>query len=167
MNVLIIFLAAAIPLIVGFVWYNDAMGFGKAWSREIGLVKDGETPSSASMLKLFGTTYLLGLLLAGAMLPIVIHQMGLSSMLMGVPGVEDPTSEVGKCLTFLTDNYGHNFRTFKHGAFHGTMSGLFLSLAIVGIGGLFERRTWRYIFIHVGYWVVTMALMGGVLGAWA
>ncbi len=165
MNIPIIFLAAAIPLIVGFVWYNNTFGLGKAWMQESGLSQE-DLDRNFSPVKVFGLTYFLGLLLAGALLPIVIHQMGLSSMLMGVPGVEDPTSEVGKCLTFLTDNYGHNFRTFKHGAFHGTMSGLFLSLAIVGIGGLFERRTWRYIFIHVGYWVVTMALMGGVLGAW-
>jgi Protein of unknown function (DUF1761) len=166
MNILVIFLAAAIPLIVGFVWYNSALGFGKAWMQEIGMNEEA-LQKNFNPIKTFGFTYFFGLLLAGALLPMVIHQMGLTSMLMGVPGVEDPTTEVGKCLNFLNDNYGHNFRTFKHGAFHGTMFGLFLSLAIVGVSGLFERRTWRYIFIHVGYWVVTMALMGGVLSAWA
>jgi hypothetical protein len=166
MNIAIIFVAAAIPLIVGFLWYNNSFGFGKAWMQEIGMTEE-TLKQNFNPIKVFGFTYFFGLLLAGSLLPMVIHQMGLSSMLMGVPGIEDPTSEVGKCVSFLTDNYEHNFRTFKHGAFHGIMFGLFLGFAVVGITGLFERRTWRYIFIHVGYWVVTMALMGGVISAWA
>jgi hydrogenase maturation factor len=33
----------------------------------------------------------------------------------------------------------------------------------VGINALFERRGGKYILVHVGYWIVTLALIGGVV----
>ena len=38
-----------------------------------------------------------------------------------------------------------------------------LSLAIVG---MFERRSWTYIFINGGYLTVSFVLMGLIIGAW-
>jgi hypothetical protein len=46
------------------------------------------------------------------------------------------------------------------------MSGLFLSLGMIGIQGLLERKSWKYIFIHVGYWTITMMLMGSIVCGW-
>ena len=63
--------------------------------------------------------------------------------------------------------YGENFRTFKHGALHGTIAGIFFALPVFGIIALFERRSWKYVLIHLGFWVITLALMGGVLCQWA
>jgi len=40
-----------------------------------------------------------------------------------------------------------------------------LALPIVGIPALFERKGFNYIAINAGYWIVSMALMGGVLCA--
>ena len=65
------------------------------------------------------------------------------------------------------DTYGGNFRTFKHGAFHGTLYSVFLVLPLIGINALFERKSWSYVWIHVGYWALTLALMGGVISAFA
>jgi hypothetical protein len=62
--------------------------------------------------------------------------------------------------------YGNEFRTFKHGAFHGLMYGLFFVLPVIGTNGLFERKSWKYIFINVGYWTVSLMLMGGIICAW-
>jgi hypothetical protein len=28
---------------------------------------------------------------------------------------------------------------------------------------LFERRSWKYIFMNAGYWIVSMMLMGAVI----
>jgi hypothetical protein len=47
------------------------------------------------------------------------------------------------------------------------MSGLFFAFPIVGINGLFERKSWKYIFIHAGYWMLTLMLMGGIVCAFA
>lgn len=57
----------------------------------------------------------------------------------------------------------NKFRTFKHGSFHGIIGAIFFALPILGINALFERRGAKYIFLHLGYWVITMALMGGVI----
>jgi Protein of unknown function (DUF1761) len=162
MNYLVIFGTALVPLIVGFIWYNNAFGFGKAWMAATGL-KEEDLQRDFSPVKVYGSAYLLGIFLAVAMMPMTIHQMGLSSMLMGVDGVMERTSEAGKAFGYLMDTYGANFRTFKHGAFHGLINGIFLALPIIAISALFERRSWKYIFIHLGYWMITMAIMGGLI----
>ena len=38
-----------------------------------------------------------------------------------------------------------------------------LSIAVIA---LFERRSWKYIFINGGYMVLAFILMGAVLGLW-
>lgn len=38
-----------------------------------------------------------------------------------------------------------------------------LSLAVIA---LFERRSWKYMFVNGGYMVVAFLLMGAVLGGW-
>ena len=70
-----------------------------------------------------------------------------------------------KCTDGLLEKYGTTFRTFKHGAFHGTLAALFISLPIIGTNALFERKSFKYVAINVGYWMLTMALMGGVVCA--
>lgn len=63
------------------------------------------------------------------------------------------------------DKYGNNFRTFKHGAFHGTIGGFFFATPVLCINALFERKSFIYIAINAGYWIITLALMGGVICA--
>jgi hypothetical protein len=41
--------------------------------------------------------------------------------------------------------------------------GLFFALPVMGTNALFERKGFKYIAINVGYWTVTLALMGGVI----
>jgi hypothetical protein len=67
---------------------------------------------------------------------------------------------------FMAD-YGTAFRTFKHGALHGFMTGLFFAFPMLAINGLFERKSWKYIFVHAGYWILTLTIMGGIICAWA
>ena len=58
------------------------------------------------------------------------------------------------------------FHTFKHGAFHGVIAALFVVLPTLGTNALYEQKSWKYILINVGYWVVCFALMGGILNVW-
>lgn len=162
-NWLALFVAALIPLVVGFIWYHERV-FGNAWMKASG-VNPGN-PGGAQMARIFGMTYFFSLLLAMMLQSIVIHQMHVMSILMNEPGIQDPNSEISKWLAEFMGKYGDNFRTFKHGAFHGILSGIFLALPILGINALFERRSARYILLHAGYWIVTLALMGGVVCGW-
>lgn len=52
------------------------------------------------------------------------------------------------------------------GAFYGFLTGFgWISLALA-VNSLYERRSWKYIFINGGYWTVVFTLMGLILGAW-
>ncbi|MCB0691572.1 MAG: DUF1761 domain-containing protein [Saprospiraceae bacterium] len=60
-NWLSIIVAALIPLLVGFVWYNPKT-FGTAWMKSAGMTE--ESMKGANMAVIFGSTFVLGLLLA-------------------------------------------------------------------------------------------------------
>lgn len=159
-NFIVLALAALIPLIVGFAWYNPKV-FGHVWIKNSG--KTQEELKAGNLLVIFGLTYLFGLFLALALFSMVIHQAGLYSMVQGNPDLNDPASKLSETIKFLMDNYGQNFRTFKHGVLHGIIGALFVGLPLIGITALFERRGASYIFVHLGYWMLTMALMGGII----
>lgn len=157
------FIAAIIPLIIGFIWYNPRV-FGKAWLKSIN--KTAEEMKGGKMIVIFGLCYLLSVMLTFAIMPIVIHQMHMMSVFANDPSIKDPGSASSIYIKNFFDLYGTNFRTFKHGAFHGTLAALFFVLPVIGIIALFEKRKFKYVAIHTGYWIVTLALMGGVVCAW-
>lgn len=96
----------------------------------------------------------------------MIHQMGAYSTLANL-GVDTAGSETNLYFADFMAKYGNEFRTFKHGALHGAMAGIFLFLPVLGTNALFERKSWKYIFINAGYWLVSATLVGGVISAWA
>lgn len=55
------------------------------------------------------------------------------------------------------------FDTFGHGFVHGIIVGLFIVTPVFITNGLFEQLTWKRMLINVFYWIVTIALMGGVV----
>lgn len=57
------------------------------------------------------------------------------------------------------------FDTFKHGVAHGVIISVFLVIPIFITNGLFEQKSWKNIWINAGYWVITLALMGGIVDA--
>src|SRR5690349_15954386 len=57
------------------------------------------------------------------------------------------------------------YDTFKHGVAHGVLMTLFVAMPIMVVNGLFEMRKWKTMLINIGYWMVSLALMAGVLDA--
>ena len=55
------------------------------------------------------------------------------------------------------------FDSFKHGAAHGLILGGFLVGPIFITNGLFEQKSWKNMLINALYWLITLALMGGIL----
>jgi hypothetical protein len=162
MDFKIILLSALIPLIVGFVWYHPKV-FGNAWMKATGLTP--ESAKGANMGLVFFLTYVLSVLFALAIMGMTIHQIHFYSIMADQPNVNDPNSPAGQELANLLKLYGDRYRTFGHGAFHGFLGGLFFALPIIGINALFERRSFKYVAINVGYWCLAMLLMGGVICA--
>jgi len=46
------------------------------------------------------------------------------------------------------------------------MLGIFIVLPVIGINAQYEGKSWKYILINAGYFIVSLALMGGILCAW-
>ena len=159
-NFLVTALAALIPMVVGAIWYNPKV-LGNAWMKSTGLSE--EQLKGANMPLIFGLSFVFSFLIALMLNPMVIHQFGFQSMLMGEPELFTEGSEANMFFTSTLDKYGTAFRTFKHGSMHGTILGVLFATPIIGILALFERKGAKYILIHAGYWVISLALMGGVI----
>jgi Protein of unknown function (DUF1761) len=161
-NVILFLGTGLVPLIIGFLYYNNTFGLGKIWMKENGFTQD-YLEKNFSPLKVFGSAYLFGILIATALMPMTVHQMGLTSMVADNPALQDPNSELSRTVNGLLTTYGTNFRSFGHGAIHGLIYSLFLVFPLIGINSLFEHRSWKYIFLHTGYWVITLMIMGGLV----
>lgn len=57
------------------------------------------------------------------------------------------------------------FDTFQHGAWHGAFIGILVAMPVLVTNGLFELKNFANQAINVTYWIITLALMGGVLDA--
>jgi hypothetical protein len=154
MNFSGILLASFIPLLIGFFWYGN-LGFGKAWQKETGFVADSS--QKGRLVVIFILTFIFSIFVAFIMQFLVIHQTGAFGMIGG-----DINKALPSYHDFMND-YGTAFRTIKHGALHGTMSGILLAFPIIAINALFERKSWKYIFIHAGYWTVCFGFMGAII----
>jgi hypothetical protein len=162
-NWLAVLVAAFVPTAIGFIWYNPKV-FGnariKAADMTEGKIKSGNMPL------IFGLSFLFSLMLSIIMNNFAIHQMNVPGIFANDPGLSDPNSETGKFLADFMAKYGNNFRTFSHGFVHGIIAGLFFSLPILATNAMFERKGFKYIAVNAGYWIVTLAIMGGIICAW-
>jgi hypothetical protein len=153
-------LAALVPMIMGFIWYSKAV-FGKSWMRANRFLDEDMKASGGRMALTFILAYIFSYMIAMFVSTFVIHQFTLGSIIANERGEKFEAAK--KWITDTMAMYGNNFRTFKHGAFHGTLASIMFVLPIISIISLFERRSWKYVLIHWGYWLVTLALMGGII----
>jgi hypothetical protein len=149
--------AACSTLVVGFIWYHPKV-FGNAWMKESGT--NEEKMKGANMALIFLISLIYAFMIALILQMLTIHQWGALGMVGGDANIAKPSF-----AEFMAD-YGSAYRTFRHGALHGFMTGLFLALPIIGVGALYERRSFKYTLIAGGYWVVAMMIMGGIICAW-
>jgi hypothetical protein len=157
LNYWLILATGLIPIVIGFFWYNPKV-FGQKWMDTVGITE--ESMKGANMPLIFILSYLFGCMLSLALHVTVIHQMGLVSSLEG-----DKTPETAAYIKNYLDNYGTRFRYFRHGVIHGVITAIFVALPVIGVNALWNRKNAKYVFIHVGYWIVCMGLIGGVLCA--
>ncbi|MFV8344894.1 DUF1761 domain-containing protein [Flavobacterium sp. ZB4P13] len=156
-NFLALFVAALSTLVVGFVWYNPKV-FGTIWMKESGMTE--EKMKGGNMLLTFGISVLYAFFISFVLQSLTIHQFGAMGMVGGDPSIAKPSYEA-----FMAD-YGSAFRTFKHGALHGFLTGLFLVLPVIGTNALYEKRSFKYTLVTGGFWIVCFMIMGGIICAW-
>ena len=73
MNFYVLFLAALVPMVIGFVWYGPM--FGNAWMKEMGFTK--ESLAGTNMFKILIISYVFSLFIASFLIFVVIHQSGI------------------------------------------------------------------------------------------
>lgn len=157
-NFLALFVAALSTLIVGFIWYNPKV-FGTIWMKESGLTE--EKMKGANMPAIFIMAVFFAFLIAMILQFLTIHQWGAFGMIGG-----GGAAEVKPSYAAFMNDYGTAFRSFKHGALHGFLAGLFLAFPMTATNALFERKSWKYTFINSGYWMLCFMIMGGIICAW-
>ncbi len=161
MQFLFTVLAAAFSsVLLGYIWYNPKV-FGAIWMREADVTE--EKIKSSNMPLIIGLFFLFSAFVALLLFPMVVHQVHLYSIFANLPDAKDPSTEIGTYFKDFMDKYGHSYRTFKHGMFHGALVGLLFVSPIIAINALFERRSYRYILVHAGYWILNLMIMGGII----
>ncbi len=159
-NFYMYFVTALIPLLVGAVYYHPKV-LGTAWMNSNGFKE--EDLKGANMMVIFGASFVFGVLISLTMAGLTIHQGGAMQAMM--PGVMESGSEAMQDANAWMAKYGNNHRSFGHGALHGAFFTIFFVWPLIAINAMFERRGWKYVLIHVIYWVITLALMSGLVCA--
>lgn len=156
-NYLALLVSAVVPIIIGFVWYNPKT-FGNTWMREAEMTE--EKMKGGNMIFIFALSLFFSFLIAFIIQALAVHQMGVFSLIGGDVEKALPSYEA-----FMND-YSDAFRTYKHGAFHGLITGLFFAFPLIGINAMFERKSWKYIIINSGYWITCFIFMGAIVCGW-
>ena len=161
-NFYLLFLTALIPILLAYIWYHPSV-FGTKLATATGQATN--QIGVGNNLKRLPFLYLFGLLLSYIVLLLAVHQIGPFLLFFGERAMEDPSYEAHAFLKDFVVQFGDRHRTFGHGMLHGTEIGLFTSLALVGATAMIEGFSMQKAWIHVGFWTVSCALIGGVLGA--
>ncbi|MCC6815444.1 MAG: DUF1761 domain-containing protein [Saprospiraceae bacterium] len=166
-NYLAMIVAALIPLIIGFLWYHPKV-FGRVWMIQTGMTN--ESGKSMNMPVVFGMTFVAGLILSVAMNLISTHDAFIGGALFYATNktmIPEPGSELANWLEYYNNNLAASNHTFAHGSFHGAfIGGILITLPIIIVGAFFERRNYKYIAITSGYWIISLAIMGGIIASW-
>lgn len=141
-NLMAIAVAALVPNIVGALYYGPV--FGSTWRAALGKTEAELKPTNEALV--YGSAVLLSFLVAF----FLNFMIGMSHREVGDAGQ----------LIFSSP------RTFGHGAFHGTAISLMLVAPIITCLGLFHRYKGKAILLNVVYWVICLAIMGGIVDMW-
>ena len=131
-----VILAAVSSLVVGAIYYHPKV-LGGVWMSASGMNED--KMKGGNMLVIFGLALVMAFFLAFFI------------------------DIVTPALHLANDDVTHG--TFGHGALHGAILSVMIALPIITIISLFERKSAKYVLVHFGYWMVTMAVMGGITDA--
>jgi hypothetical protein len=156
-NFLALLVSALTTLVIGFIWYHPKV-FGTIWMKESGVTE--EKIKGGNMAVIFLSSLVYAFLITLILQVLVIHQYGAIGMVGGDPTIAKPSY-----AEFMAD-YGNAFRSYKHGALHGFITGLFLALPVIGTNALYERRSFKYTLVTGGFWIVCCTIMGAIICGW-
>lgn len=151
-------------MVWGFVYYHPKL-VGTAWMNAAGMTQ--EKIESGNMPVIFILSYILSFLLCFSLFFFVVHQTAIFSIFIAEPGFQEGAGSAYELYNQVMELVGDKYRTFRHGAFHGALDGLFIIMPVLATNALFERKGFKYIMINSIYWIGCLALIGGTLSQWA
>ncbi len=157
-NFLILAASAFIPFTLGYFWFSEKL-FGGAYWDQIAQVPE-EKHGPAKMGLLF-SSLILNFFAAFGIYCLTVHASGV----FGLMGGDAEAMKVGTAGAFMAE-HGQNFLTFKHGLVHGIQATLVMVLPAYGYVTIFEKKGWNYLLVNLGYWLIALSLMGGVISQW-
>jgi hypothetical protein len=137
-NWLAVLVAGLSAFVLGGVWYSPAL-FGKAWMKDSELSE--ERIKAGNKGKIFGATAIFSLIMAA----------NLAMFLADGPATCPPECAQRTDLAW--------------GATAGFLAGIW-TFAAIAIHSLFELKCWRLILINGGYSLLSLVLMGAIIGLW-
>jgi len=78
------------------------------------------------------------------------------------PELINSNSEYTVFINEFMGKYGNRHRSFGHGMVHGAEAGLIFGLALLGITSLMQNKPLKFIWIHLGFWILCCSLMAGL-----
>lgn len=157
-NFLVIAATSFIPFFVAYLWFHPNVFGGDTWKKLAGLSDDCGDISPAKL----GLSILLNFLVAYGLCAVCIHQLGV----FGMVGGDFEALSSGTAKAFL-DEYGQNHLSFGHGMLHAVFpTALAFVLPVVGYAAIFEHKSMKYLLVNLGFWIISMMLMAGVICQW-
>ncbi|MCB9182410.1 MAG: DUF1761 domain-containing protein [Flavobacteriales bacterium] len=158
-NWLVQLVAALVPMLVGFIWYNPKV-FGNTWMRAAGMTE--EKIKGGNMALIFGVSFVMAFLFGLAYKILADHGTMFDAFFRPVAehgmGV-DTATPFGAELKGHVDAYVARYSSWTHGLAHSIILSIVVILPIIVTNALFERKSFAYMLVNWGYWAVTVALM--------
>lgn len=150
---------------LGFIWYHPKV-LSTVWMTETGLTE--EKMKASNMALIFGISFILAFMLSLAVTNQVIYQLSVDGALyyaMKDPARKDAAVAISNQFK-EAGVYASDGRSIKDGLIHGIIAALFFMLPILATNAMFERKSFKYIFLHAGFWIICLSIMGGIVCAW-
>lgn len=137
-NWIAILVAGLSAFVIGGIWYSPGL-FGRIWMKENKFTE--EDVKSGNKGRIFGWTLIFSLLMAANL-----------GMFLAPPPETCPIN----CVPEVNMSWG---------ATAGFLAGIWTFCAIA-IHSLFEQKGWKVILINGFYSLVSLTLMGAIIGVW-
>ena len=165
-NWLVQLVAALVPMLIGFIWYNPKV-FGTVWMKAAGMTD--EKVKGGNMLVIFGVSFVMAFLFGLTYKILADHGTMFAAFFRSVQehgmGI-DATTPFGMELKGHIDTYVARYHSWTHGLAHAMVISISLLLPVIVTNALFERKSFSYILVNWGYWTVTMAVAFMVVAQW-
>jgi len=159
-NLPVLAATALIPFLIAYIWFHPKVFGGDTWNTLAGL-STKQSNKKVKPVKLL-LSIALNFFIAFGLYNLAVHQSGVFGLVSG----NVDALKTGTAAAFLSE-FGANHLTFGHGMVHGVIPGvLCFVLPILGYATIFERKDTKYLLVNLGFWTISLMLMGGVISKW-